>query len=98
MLAEERQSQILAVARAEGAIDVGALSASLSVAPETIRRDLRLLEQRGYINAVGHAPGPGQPVLYGTTPAFRLLVGTCVPFGLFFTAAGVALGCSPRLE
>jgi len=31
---------------------------------------VRLLEQRGYINAVGHAPGPGQPVLYGTTPAF----------------------------
>jgi segregation and condensation protein B len=31
---------------------------------------VRLLEQRGYITAVGHAPGPGQPVLYGTTAAF----------------------------
>jgi segregation and condensation protein B len=31
---------------------------------------VRLLEQRGYIAAVGHASGPGQPVLYGTTPAF----------------------------
>ena len=31
---------------------------------------VRLLEQRGYISAVGHAAGPGQPVLYGTTPAF----------------------------
>jgi segregation and condensation protein B len=31
---------------------------------------VRLLEQRGYIVAVGQAPGPGQPVLYGTTPAF----------------------------
>jgi segregation and condensation protein B len=31
---------------------------------------VRLLEQRGYIAAVGHAPGPGQPVLYGTTSAF----------------------------
>jgi segregation and condensation protein B len=31
---------------------------------------VRLLEQRGYISAVGHAQGPGQPVLYGTTPAF----------------------------
>jgi segregation and condensation protein B len=31
---------------------------------------VRLLEQRGYIAAVGHAPGPGQPALYGTTPAF----------------------------
>ena len=31
---------------------------------------VRLLEQRGYIAAVGHAQGPGQPALYGTTPAF----------------------------
>ena len=31
---------------------------------------VRLLQQRGYIAAVGLAPGPGQPVLYGTTPAF----------------------------
>jgi segregation and condensation protein B len=31
---------------------------------------VRLLEQRGYIVAVGQAPGPGQPVLYGTTAAF----------------------------
>jgi len=31
---------------------------------------VRLLEQRSYIAAVGHAPGPGQPILYGTTAAF----------------------------
>lgn len=31
---------------------------------------VRLLEQRGYIEAVGRAHGPGQPVLYGTTPLF----------------------------
>jgi segregation and condensation protein B len=31
---------------------------------------VRLLHQRGYIAPVGQAPGPGQPVLYGTTPAF----------------------------
>ena len=31
---------------------------------------VRLLNQRGYIAEVGHAEGPGQPVLYGTTPAF----------------------------
>jgi segregation and condensation protein B len=31
---------------------------------------VRLLEQRGYITAVGQAPGPGQPVLYGTTALF----------------------------
>jgi segregation and condensation protein B len=30
----------------------------------------RLLEQRGYIAVVGHAEGPGQPALYGTTDLF----------------------------
>ncbi len=31
---------------------------------------VRLLEQRGYIEAVGRGEGPGQPVLYGTTDLF----------------------------
>lgn len=31
---------------------------------------VRLLEQRGYVVAVGRAEGPGQPVLYGTTDLF----------------------------
>jgi segregation and condensation protein B len=31
---------------------------------------VRLLEQRGYIEDVGRAPGPGQPILYGTTELF----------------------------
>lgn len=31
---------------------------------------VRLLEHRGYIAAVGHAPGPGQAILYATTDAF----------------------------
>jgi segregation and condensation protein B len=30
----------------------------------------RLLEQRGYIAVVGHAEGPGQPALFGTTDLF----------------------------
>ncbi len=30
----------------------------------------RLLEQRGYIEVVGTADGPGKPSLYGTTPTF----------------------------
>jgi segregation and condensation protein B len=30
----------------------------------------RLLEQRGYIEEVGRASGPGQPILYGTTELF----------------------------
>lgn len=31
---------------------------------------LRTLCQRGYVTEVGHDPGPGQAVLYGTTPLF----------------------------
>ena len=30
----------------------------------------RLLEQRGYIAVIGHADGPGQPALFGTTDLF----------------------------
>jgi segregation and condensation protein B len=31
---------------------------------------LRTLQGRGYIDAIGHDPGPGQATLYGTTTAF----------------------------
>jgi segregation and condensation protein B len=31
---------------------------------------MRTLQQRGYVDEVGHDPGPGQAVLYGTTPLF----------------------------
>jgi segregation and condensation protein B len=31
---------------------------------------LRTLQGRGYVDVVGRDPGPGQAVLYGTTPAF----------------------------
>ncbi len=31
---------------------------------------VRLLEQRGYIEAKGRAEGPGQPILFGTTDLF----------------------------
>lgn len=31
---------------------------------------LRTLQGRGYIDAVGRDPGPGQAVLYGTTSTF----------------------------
>lgn len=31
---------------------------------------VRTLEQRGYIGEIGRDPGPGQPILFGTTPLF----------------------------
>jgi DeoR family fructose operon transcriptional repressor len=71
MLAEERQSQILAMARAEGAIDVGRLSADVAVAPDTIRRDLRLLEQRGVLRRTHGGAYPVETAKFETTLAMR---------------------------
>jgi DeoR family fructose operon transcriptional repressor len=49
MEADERQREILARARANGHVDVGVLAEDLGVAPETVRRDLRHLADRGVL-------------------------------------------------
>ena len=49
MRAEERQHRILALARHHGQVEVTAMAADLAVAPETIRRDLGVLERRGLV-------------------------------------------------
>jgi segregation and condensation protein B len=36
----------------------------------SVESTLSTLEQRGYVQEVGHDPGPGQAILYGTTPLF----------------------------
>lgn len=52
MYAPERHQQILAAARAEGRVDVSELSRTLSVTPETVRRDLTVLERHGLLRRV----------------------------------------------
>jgi DeoR family fructose operon transcriptional repressor len=52
MYAPERHQQILNVARAEGRVDVNELARSLSVTPETVRRDLTALERHGLLRRV----------------------------------------------
>lgn len=52
MYAAERQQRILADARAAGRVEVAALADALAVTPETIRRDLTALEQRGSLRRV----------------------------------------------
>lgn len=52
MYAPERHQQILAAARAEGRVDVSELSRALSVTPETVRRDLTVLERHGLLRRV----------------------------------------------
>jgi DeoR family fructose operon transcriptional repressor len=50
--AEERQREILLLARAEGRVDVVALAAQHGVTTETVRRDLTVLERAGQLRRV----------------------------------------------
>lgn len=52
MYAPERHQRILAIARAEGRVDVSALARDLDVTPETVRRDLTQLERHGLVRRV----------------------------------------------
>jgi DeoR/GlpR family transcriptional regulator of sugar metabolism len=68
---EERQHRIVVLARDAGEIDVGKLAAELTVAPETIRRDLRLLEQHGLIRRTHGGAYPVETARFETTLAAR---------------------------
>lgn len=52
MYAEERQAEILRLARTDGRVDVTTLAESFSVTAETIRRDLTTLERAGVLRRV----------------------------------------------
>ncbi len=69
MYAPERQQEILAVARAEGRVEVRSLAERFDVTPETIRRDLTSMERRGLLR---RAHG-------GAIPIERLGVEPAVP-------------------
>jgi DeoR family transcriptional regulator, fructose operon transcriptional repressor len=69
--AEERQHRILSLARSDGGVDVTKLAADLSVAPETIRRDLRLLEQHGLVRRTHGGAYPVETARFETTLAMR---------------------------
>ena len=71
MRAEERQHRILALARSDGGVDVAKLAADLAVAPETVRRDLRLLEQHGLIRRTHGGAYPVETARFETTLAMR---------------------------
>ncbi len=71
MHATERQHRILALARAEGQVDVAKLAADLAVAPETIRRDLRVLEQHGLVRRTHGGAYPVETARFETNLATR---------------------------
>ncbi|ATY14326.1 DeoR/GlpR transcriptional regulator [Amycolatopsis sp. AA4] len=52
MYAAERHQLLAQRARRDGRVDVGDLAAELGVAPETIRRDLGVLERQGVVRRV----------------------------------------------
>jgi DeoR family fructose operon transcriptional repressor len=64
MEADERQRQILARARHEGRVQVSLLADDLHVAPETVRRDLRQLVERGMLQRVHGGAHPVESVGY----------------------------------
>ena len=52
MFAEERHQEIVRRARAAGRVDVATLAEQLDVTPETVRRDLTVLERAGLVRRV----------------------------------------------
>jgi DeoR/GlpR family transcriptional regulator of sugar metabolism len=69
--AEERQREIVRAARASGQVDVTALATELGVAKETVRRDLRALEDHGLVRRTHGGAYPVESAGFETTLAFR---------------------------
>lgn len=71
MQAEERKRRILARARADGRVDVVDIANELDVAPETVRRDLRLLDEHGLVRRTHGGALPVESAGFETGLAFR---------------------------
>lgn len=71
MHTDERQHAILERLRADGRLDVTKLAADLAVSPETIRRDLRLLEHHGLVRRVHGGAYPVESPGFETSLAAR---------------------------
>ncbi|WP_327669929.1 MULTISPECIES: DeoR/GlpR family DNA-binding transcription regulator [unclassified Streptomyces] len=71
MSAEERQREIVRAARHSGSVDVTELAAALGVAKETVRRDLRALEDHGLVRRTHGGAYPVESAGFETTLAFR---------------------------
>jgi DeoR family fructose operon transcriptional repressor len=71
MEADERQRQILVRARANGRVDVAQVATDLSVAPETVRRDLKQLVERGMLRRVHGGAYPVESAGFESNLAHR---------------------------
>lgn len=69
---DERQQQILSRARTDGRVEVGSLALELAVAPETVRRDLRMLVDRGVLQRVHGGAVPVESAGFETSLSERV--------------------------
>ncbi|MEV8564075.1 DeoR/GlpR family DNA-binding transcription regulator [Streptomyces sp. NPDC051322] len=69
--AEQRQREIVQAARRSGSVDVAELSVLLGVAKETVRRDLRALEDHGLVRRTHGGAYPVESAGFETTLDFR---------------------------
>jgi DeoR family fructose operon transcriptional repressor len=74
MYPEERQQEILRLARAQGRVDVASLADELSVTAETIRRDLTILERAGVLRRVHGGAIPMERIGFEPAVATRDVV------------------------
>ncbi|MEV8288720.1 DeoR/GlpR family DNA-binding transcription regulator [Streptomyces niveus] len=68
---DERRREILEIARRDGSVEVTELAAKLSVAKETVRRDLHALEEHGLVRRTHGGAYPVESAGYETTLAVR---------------------------
>lgn len=68
---DERRRVILEIARRDGSADVGRLAAEVHVAKETVRRDLRVLEEHGLVRRTHGGAYPVESAGFETTIASR---------------------------
>ncbi|UQI45666.1 DeoR/GlpR family DNA-binding transcription regulator [Streptomyces sp. HU2014] len=71
MEAEERRHRIVGTARRDGSVNVAELAAHLGVAKETVRRDLRVLEDHGLVRRTHGGAYPVESAGYESAPAPR---------------------------
>ncbi|NUK72861.1 DeoR/GlpR transcriptional regulator [Streptomyces lunaelactis] len=69
--ADKRRREALMVARRDGSVDVATLAADLSVSPETVRRDLRVLADLGLVRRTHGGAHPVESAGFETTLATR---------------------------
>jgi len=68
---DERRRAILTVARRDGSVEVAALATELAVSLETVRRDLRMLEESGLVRRRHGGAYPVESAGFETTLASR---------------------------